>query len=199
MSFEEMQKAWQSHDAGANVTINADVLLKEIRRNQQQFWATIFRRDAREAVVAFLLALYFGYRGLRQHDWTGWLAALACFGVGAFLVADRLRQRSKQPTTNDSIKGCVETSLNQVNHQIWLLKNVLWWYLLPLAGAVGISTCGAVWRPGHFDSRAALGCAIYAVIVLLVYWGVYWLNQFAVRKFLEPRRQELETLLINLK
>ena len=59
MNFEDLQKAWQSQDAGAKVTINADVLLKEVRRNQRHFRATIFWRDVREVGVAFLLTLLF--------------------------------------------------------------------------------------------------------------------------------------------
>ena len=31
MNFEDFQKAWQSQDAGAKVTINADALLKEVQ------------------------------------------------------------------------------------------------------------------------------------------------------------------------
>ena len=59
MNFEALQKTWQSQDASAKVTINADVLLKEVRRNQRHFWATIFWRDVREVGVAFLLTLFF--------------------------------------------------------------------------------------------------------------------------------------------
>jgi hypothetical protein len=58
MNFEDLQKAWQSQDASAKVTINADVLLKEVRRNEQQFRASIFWRDVREVGSAFLLVLY---------------------------------------------------------------------------------------------------------------------------------------------
>ncbi len=68
MNFEELQKAWQSQDASAKMTINADVLLKEVRRNQQQFRATIFWRDVREVGLAFLGALFFLYHGLRHGD-----------------------------------------------------------------------------------------------------------------------------------
>jgi hypothetical protein len=39
---------------------------------------------------------------------------------------------------------------------------------------------------------------VVALFVTLLYWGIYWLNQFAVRKSLEPRRQELKTLLTSL-
>ena len=44
-----------------------------------------------------------------------------------------------------------------------------------------------------------VGLLASVVVCGLVYWGVYWLNQFAVRKHLEPRRQELEMLLSSLK
>ena len=40
--------------------------------------------------------------------------------------------------------------------------------------------------------------AAFALFVVLVYWGIYGLNQYAVRKNLEPRRQELESLLAGL-
>ncbi len=198
MNFDELQKTWQSQDPGAKVTINADVLLNEVRRNQQHFRATIFWRDVREVGVAFLLTLYFSYRGLRHDDWTDCLVGFACFGVGTFMVVDRLLQRRKQPASNDSLKACVESSLLQVKHQIWLLKNVFWWYLLPLAAALGISIGYSTWHAQNSGSLAVMTWLICALVIALVYWGIYWLNQFAVRKSLEPRRQELETLLTSL-
>ncbi len=36
------------------------------------------------------------------------------------------------------------------------------------------------------------------LFVVLVFWGVYWLNQYAVRKGLIPRKEELEAMLKNL-
>lgn len=198
MNFEDMQKAWQSHDAGAKVLIDADVLLNEVRRNQQNFRATILWRDAREIGVAAIMAWLFLHWAVRDRLWPLYLVALACIGVGAFMVVDRLLQRRKQPAANDALKACVEGSLSQVNHQIWLLKNVLWWYLLPLATALAIFTGVCVWHSRHVALVVAGGC-VYLLLVVLVYWGIYRLNQCAVRKGLEPRRQELETLLASLK
>jgi Na+/proline symporter len=197
MNFEDLQKTWQSQDASAKVTINADVLLKEVRRNQRQFWATIFWRDLREVGVAFLLTLFFLHQGMRHHDWTDHLLAFAGFGVGTFMVVDRLLQRRKQPVANDSLKSCIESSLLQVNHQIWLLKNVFWWYLMPFAAAVGISISHSALHARN-PGFAAMIAGVVALFVTLLYWGIYWLNQFGVRKCLEPRRQELETLLASL-
>lgn len=195
MDFEDLQKAWQSQNAGAKVTINADLLMKEVRRNQREFRATIFGRDVREVGVAFLLTWYFIWRGLRTDEWTDCLVGLACFGVGTFMVVDRLLQRRKQPAANDSLVTCIESSLRQVNHQIWLLRNILWWYLLPIGAALGISICHSAWHAHRSGSPALTTWFVSALMIALVYGGVYWLNQFAVRKNLEPRRQELETLL----
>ena len=197
MNFEQLQKTWRSQDAGAKVTIDTDVLLKEVRRNQHQFRATIFWRDAREVGVSIFMTWLFLHWAIRDRAWPLYLVAFACFGVGTFMAVDRLIQRRKQPASNDSLKACAESSLFQVNHQIWLLKNVLWWYLLPIAAALGILTGVSVWNSRRVALVVAGGCG-YMLLVALLYWGIYRLNQFAARKSLEPRRQELETLLASL-
>jgi hypothetical protein len=192
MEFDDLQRAWQSQTPPPFVTIDARLLLKEVRRNQQQFRATIFWRDVREVGVAVLLVLYFSWR---HHNWTDYLSALACAGVGAFMVIDRMRQRQTSPAFNDPLKNCLEASLAQVNHQIWLLRNVLWWYLLPLTIASAISMTNTSLHARHFDVAGAITSVVVAV---LIFWGVYRLNQLAVRKSLEPRREELHALIASL-
>src|SRR5262245_24104908 len=131
MNFEDFQKSWQSQDGGKKVSINADVLLSEVRRNQEQFRQTILWRYVREVGIAMLLVPVFIYFGLKV-SWTLHLAAFGCFVVGAFIVFDRRRQ-CRKTLEQGSLKESAATSLEEVNHQIWLLKNILWWYLLPLA------------------------------------------------------------------
>jgi hypothetical protein len=198
MNFEELQKAWQSQNPGATVTINTDLLLKEVRRNQHHFWMTIFWRDAREVGVAAFLTWLFLHWAIRDREWSLYLLSFSCFGVGLFMLVDRWLQRRKRPVTNDPLRSCIEASLLQVNHQIWLLKNVFWWYLLPLAAAIGISICAGIWRTRQAGFSVMKGWVVFVLFGVLIYWGVYWLNQFAVKKYLEPRRQELESLLASL-
>jgi hypothetical protein len=198
MNFEELQKAWQSQNPGATVTINTDLLLKEVRRNQHHFWMTIFWRDAREVGVAAFLTWLFLHWAIRDREWSLYLLSFSCFGVGLFMLVDRWLQRRKRPVTNDPLRSCIEASLLQVNHQIWLLKNVFWWYLLPLAAAIGISICAGIWRTRQAGFSVMKGWVVFVMFGVLIYWGVYWLNQFAVKKYLEPRRQELESLLSGL-
>src|SRR5271163_3039454 len=111
MSFEDLQKAWQAQDLSGQVRINTGLLLTEVRRNQRQFWTMIFWRDVREVLVAVVLAGFFSFRGLRTGNWPDYLVALACAGIGAFLVADRVLERRKNSPPNHPLKGCIESSL----------------------------------------------------------------------------------------
>jgi CubicO group peptidase (beta-lactamase class C family) len=194
MNFENLQKVWQSQDAAAKVTINADVLLNEVRRNQLCFRRMIIWRDVREVGVAALLAPVFIYSGWRTH-WTLYLSAFACFVVGVDMVLDRLQQKKESPDSHGSLKDCAATSLAEVNHQIWLLKNILWNYILPLSLPVLLFFGWCAWSmPGPVTAKILFLLCLIG-FVLLIDVGTYWLNQFAVRKGLEPRRQELEKLL----
>jgi CubicO group peptidase (beta-lactamase class C family) len=197
MNFETMQKAWQSQDAAAKVTINADVLLKEVRRNQQCFRRTIFWRDVREVSVAAVLVPIFIAGGLKV-SWVLYLCALGCFVVGAYFVIDRRRQKKTTPDLHGSLKDCAATSLAEVSHQIWLLKNVLWWYLLPIFVPIMLFFGWVTWQLPVPITTKILRLLPHTSFVVLLYAGIYWLNQFAVKKNLEPRRQELEKLLAGL-
>lgn len=197
MNFEELQKTWQSSSPAATITIDSNLLLKEVRRNQKQFWRTIFWRDTREVGVAILLVIFFIPIGIWGHDWTYDMLGLVCLGVGTFMVVDRFIQRRKRPTANDPLKGCIVRSLHEVNHQVWLLKNVGWWYLLPLTGGLVIADTVDLWRSNHGWS-AWVNFLIMQLVNVLIWLGIYWLNQRAVRKSLIPRREELEGLLSSL-
>lgn len=190
MNFEEIQQMWGRQDNGSRILIDADVLMKEVRRNQRQFASTIFWRDFREVGVAILMVFYFGRHGLRQQDWTLALIALACFGVGLFILVDRTRQKQRSPQISESLRGCIQASLDQVRHQVWLLRNVFWWYQLPLLIPFTLSLL-------HSD-RTVTGVLVSALVIGVVNWLIYRLNQSAVREGLQPRQRELETLLSSL-
>ncbi len=95
----------------------------------------------------------------------------------------------------------IKRSIDQSNHQIWLLRNIFWWYLLPpgIGMAVVLSYVLYLVLQDGLLSRAHVWEVLYltgvAVLVALTFWGVYLLNQRAVRNELLPRKQELEELL----
>ncbi len=205
--FEKLQQAWQCQHANSKLTINADpgVLLKEVRRNQKQWGAINFWGAVLEIGAEFLLTLFFSYIGLRHANWTpfrlpDWdflLVALACAGVGTFRTCTLvylILQRRKQTTANDPLKACIEASLNEVNHDISLQRNLFWWSLLPFTTALAVS-----FGYGSLRAHNPIFLAFLVLFVIPLDWAFYRLTQFTVRKVLEPRRQELEALLASLK
>ena len=145
MNLEELQKSWQSQEGQPRLTIEPDMLLKEIQRNKRNFESTVFWRDVKEVGIAFLMTAFFLYVGIRYNAWPLIVLAILVFYVGVFLLVDRILQRRKKPTLTGPLLECIEGSLNQVNHQIWLLKNVLWWYLLPPGVGIGIFIICCAW------------------------------------------------------
>ena len=202
MTFDELQKTWQSQQANPRLTIDPDMLLKEVERNKKSFEAAVFWRDVREIGVAILLVAVFLYFGIKDSLWPMCLLALLSLWVGVFMVADRIVQKRRQPCLSDSLFNCVKTSLAQINHQVWLLKNVLWWYLAPLGVGLIIwfSYCGISVMISKNPSVGYLLFFLACIVgTILLYWGVYWLNQWAIRKELVPRKNELEDILDSLK
>ena len=64
MDPDKYQQAWQAHSSQTRVTVDADLLLKEVQRNQRNFRATIFWRDVREVGVGLLMLPLWFYLGV---------------------------------------------------------------------------------------------------------------------------------------
>ncbi len=197
MNFEDIQKSWQSQNAARGASINMDALLHEVRHKQRCFRRTIFWRDVREVGVAALLVPIFIHGGLTNH-WTLHLCAFGCFVVGAFMLLDRWRQKRATSESYSTLKDCATASLAEVNHQIWLLKNIAWWYLLPLGlpMLVFFASVTLVRQASLFSGVLVL--LPLAGFLVALYAGIYWLNQWTVRKNLQPKQKELEALLAAL-
>ena len=64
MEPDKYQQAWQAHSSQTRVTVDADLLLKEVQRSQRNFRAMIFWRDFREVGVALLMLPLWFYLGI---------------------------------------------------------------------------------------------------------------------------------------
>jgi hypothetical protein len=201
MNPDEYKRAWQTQAAQPRLTIDAELLLQEVRRNQRYFTAIIFWRDVREVGVALLMVPLWLYMGVKLSlPWTWYLTVPGLLWIAGFMLADRIRHKRRPPGPGEPLRQRVENSLAQVEHQRWLLRNVFWWYLLPLALPVLAFFGQVAWemRAGGWLTALAAGGGLVAVL-FVVFGSVYRLNQHAVRTELTPRRQELEALLRSLK
>ena len=144
---DELKKAWQSQTSQQRLTLDAGLVLNEVRRNERQFAATIYARDVREVGVALLLVPVWIYCGIRfSHHWSWYLVVPTLLWIAGFMIVDRIRQRRRRPGPGDTLRSSIERSLAQVEHQIWLLQNIFWWYLLPPFAAMTIWPAHRAWQ-----------------------------------------------------
>jgi hypothetical protein len=206
MEADQLQRVWQSQECGRQITVDADLVLKLVRRNYRNFRSNVFWGDVREVGIAVILVAFFAYQGVLAHLWPLFVMAAACAWVGLFILGDRLRMKWKTPTPGETLVAWTESSLASVEHRTWLCKNVFWSCLLPFwigcalfAGYLGFRTWGAQglgwgWKTGMY--ALFVGCMLVPTAAC---YGAYWLNQRYIRTDLQPRKQELQTLLENLK
>lgn len=199
MNPDQLQQAWQAHASQTRVTIDAELLRKEVQRSQSHFQSTIFWRDFREVGVALVMIPVWIYLGVTYALPWSWYLVVPAFVWGAgFMLVDRRRHKPQPSDPAEPLAVSVQSSLAEVEHQIWLLRHVFWWYLLPYTIPVLAFFAEVAWRTSPGWWGFALAFSVPSAFVLALYYLIYQLNQSAVHGQLEPRRQELLALLASL-
>lgn len=194
MNLEDVQWQWQSHKHGSLASIDTEGIFAELRRKQTAMEIALLRRDYVEVGVGLLMAAFCAFGAIHWEQRMWLVTSLCCLFVAMFLGVDRVIQRRRRPEYDAPLLLCLEGSLDAVRHQIWLLRNVMWWYLLPLA--IGIVAFVASLQENQPARGVAENVGLIATIMacMLVFMGVYRANQRAVEQVLIPRWQELQKL-----
>ncbi len=199
MNFDELQQTWQSQEGGALPRVNADLLLKEMQRSHGNFRSTIFWRDFREVAVALVMLPMWIYMGSTMAlPWTWYLTVPPLIWVAGFILVDRKRHPQRVIQPGEPLVSNVKASLAQVEHQIWLLRNVFWWYLLPFSIPILAFFFHVAWRTSGTWWGFVIFAGLLGLFLLVLYGWVFRLNQRAVREQLEPRRRNLSKLVASL-
>ncbi len=190
----DYKRAWQGQ---RRLSVDAE-LLKEVQRNEQSFDAMIFWRDFREVGVALVMVPLWLYLGAKNSlPWTWYLTVPVLLWVAGFMLVDRRRHQRQTSESGEPLRRHVGGSLAEVKHQIWLLRNVHWWGLLPMAVAMLAFFGHVAWQERGGGWWTLLFVSMVVIPGVGVLAGIYWLNLYAIRAMLEPRRRELETLLMS--
>ncbi len=203
MKLDELKEAWKSQDT--RTTVQTVLLLESIRKKQRRHNRFIWFRNIREGWLTILAAVYFTCSAesdvvSKAQLWPFYLAMAILFGIGVFRVLDSRRQRRRALEYKDSTLAFVECSLLHINHRIWLLENMIWWWILPVVVG-GILVIAQIVMVDGLQEPAALfrelgkGAGIACAILGVVYWGNLW----TARKYWQPRKAELEALADSLK
>jgi hypothetical protein len=206
MNIDDLQTTWQSQEPVRKISIDVDMLLVEVRRNHRQFRLEVFWRDVREVVILLFTALFFVLcaESVWPLDkgpldkWPLYMLAMTSAVVGVFMLIDRFSRKRKTPAIRDTLLGWAESSLADVEHQRWLLRNVFWWYLLPPGAAMTIFYAYIAWHVHGSWKGLCIVLILWTLTELFFVW-VYRLNQNCVKTKLQTRRKELNDLVDTLK
>jgi hypothetical protein len=192
MTFDDLQHAWQqSNESAAHPPDDANALLRTVRRVEKSK-SKVFRRDWIETIVALLLIYWFGKDLFDLNIGMVWVGNLVCVGGMIFIIFKLHTTRWVWGTSrlDLTVREYCDLELRRVEKQIALLRSVAIWYLAPCFLGVNLVFAGLT------DSFAAsFG---YFIFVLLLYWGIYLLNQFAVDKHFVPLYEELQAARIDM-
>jgi ABC-type iron transport system FetAB permease component len=193
MNDDDLKQLWQQQPIPATGDVSA--LVAEARLKHGKFQRTIFWRDFREAGLAIVM-IPIWLRGAVHHHtlWTHYLMVPVMLFIAGFLIIDRLRRRKKAVPPDGTVVESLTAAADDVQHQIWLLGNVQWWYVGPICGALVAETIQKL-AVGYLS----LDRFIFSMSSnLLLALGVWWLNHSVVKRYLKPRRDELHKLLAEL-
>ena len=198
MRFDDLQAKWQAQDPANRFNIDAKQLLNEVRRNHRALDLQLWWRDINEIAAAFLITCVFTTLAVLMSEWSLLVCAAGSLFVGAFFIRDRVKQQRRRSAVEDTLLSTVDASLAQVQHQIALLRNVLWWYLLPLVPGMVLFLVSASWQSRGNGLAEQLVIAVVGLICAVAFWQVYRANLREVERTLVPRRIELEELRASL-
>lgn len=190
MMPDEFQRAWQGDQP--RVTFDPDALQEEVRRLRCSFQSTIYWRDFREIAVSVVMTPVWIILGLALSlPWTWYLTIPAYLWVAGFMLVDRRRHPQRPSEPGKPLLEHVQESQKQVEHQIWLLRNIFWWYLLPFYLSVSAFFIHVAWRSSDAWWQFIGAATFFLVFVAAMYGWIFRLNQRAASEVLEPRRREL--------
>lgn len=194
-----MELLWQQDQSSGRFSIDEDAMHNLLNKQAKQFSRQIRFRDYLEASLGFLIAIFFAavpffWGAKNQTNWIDhweWftLSAGALFIAIAFVYQ---RRQARQWETEESldIKQTLTRNLASVSHQIKLLKNIAWWYCLPME----IPLVFVAVKSDAFDAfrlEYLLGSAILMIAIV----GYNW---WFVKKDLIPKQTALKQMLASM-
>ncbi len=186
MNEQDVKQAWQCYPFDKTINIEEEKLMESITMQSAHFNRQIKRRDLRETIVSLLLVVFFGVAFILTPYPVGKIGA-AIIMLSSLWIIYKLHSTGKaagDEGAEESLHEQMKRQLKKVKAQISLLNRVWLWYLLPLS--VGVLMFYFSF-PVSYKSKV-----LFAVLVIILFGGIFGLNKYAVKKYLQPLQKRLE-------
>ena len=171
-------------------------MLTIVMERAKRFDRKIKARDLRECLAAALVTAFFAFVAWRSPNALARAGNLMVAASGLWIVFYMLRYGREAPSlaADRSLADFQQALLRKSEHQIRLLKNVKYWYLLPPYVGLLLASAGIVMArtaEGQPGWPQLIAMAIYTA----VFGSIWWLNEvYGVRKLRGERARLLEEM-----
>ena len=191
MNDDELKKLWQQQPLRVPTASPAE-LVSAMQKQTTHLRRLLNARDLREIVACVVLSLVFGYFYFFLHarEPIVRLGDLIIIASTIFIACKLVYTRRATPPAppGATMVESLRAELKSVRAQSRLLRSIHWWYLLPLAIGLFVSTWGKPTGP-------LAGKIVYSIFVIALFGFIYWLNQYARVAQLHPLEAQLESFL----
>ena len=157
-----------------------------MKRFRQKIWL----RDSIEIGAAVFTIIVFTVYLIAAHTITARIGCAIVILSLLFIIGTFIRNRVQQIDAGAPIKEACYGYKKEMERQISLLKNILFWYLLPLSLGLIVFVLGLALSPPSL--------AISISVILLVNGIIFWTNKRALKRELLPQYKALCNLLADL-
>jgi len=185
MNDNELKKIWQDTPHTENVQFNNQQILNDMNTSIQKLDRSIKWRNVREIAAAIFVIVFFAVQFFRFENDLAKLGAALVVPAALFVIYKLLEVRRSQKSVDVStnIKEQLTDTRNYLKREQQLLKDILYWYILPLMIPVVIMSIGL--------DGFSVSNLVYLFTVFLFSVFVYWLNQRGAQQF-DPYIEQVE-------
>jgi O-antigen ligase len=180
---DELRDTWVS-DSGEKRTDMRE-LIEQLEKKSRGFDRLVSRRDLRECLAGAAVAvlfLWFAARATNPVERAAHLWLAAC-GVWIVFFLLRYSRMSRKPAPEQTLEAYRQALVEKYDRQIRLLKNVKYWYILPLWLGQMLLCVDCLRRP-----HGVMTGLLVAALVTLVNAALWWLNEVAGVGYLRRQR-----------
>ena len=184
MLNDELEQIWHDSAKAERVEIDRVRLLADLNGQLKRFDRVIRRRDVREIVAAVIVIVLFGVGTFYYTDILSRIGMIlgVLYGILVIVVL-KVAKRQKPIEFELPVKEYLVKYRDYLDKQKSLLKNIVYWYLLPPFVACLLFFIGQELSMVHLT--------INLVFILGLYTGVYFLNRNGVKKSYDPLLKQL--------
>jgi len=181
---DELSNLWQSIPPQP---ADLQALLREVERRASSFDRTIRRRDWRESIAGFAVAVLFTWLGLRARTPLGRVADFWLAAYGLWVVFYLWRNSGPGEAAPDgTLAEYRRRVIERYERQIRLLRQAKYWYILPLWIGGMLSAYAAFAQTRSFVLLITQASAFTATGLLL-----WWVNQAKGVPYVQNKQRDI--------